>query len=612
MALSAFGQTFLDELGDLKTPDRRSIVTLKDLAFENPCEAGNVVRAIRQHIKQCPAAQRLPALYLVDCMLKTEPCPPVYAEQLNHSLLEIFVYVWDNSDAATRPALTKLCKLWRTVARLDQSVVQACETYMVPAGQASTSGGVVTVSGSLPPPAYRGYPVTQQPQPGLSAPYGRPPAAIGNGPAFGPRVLGPPVHMPQIAVPPASFPVAHQARPVFQPAPPPAVLVSMPAFIQAQQPQQPQMSYAATAPQQPLPFTVRPMAPMQFAPATAHAPIPLQGSLVPPAFLGMHAATVPVGQQIVAPASPQLAPHSPQQHQQPSARPRSTEFPGPRALQELDETAVQDLREASDRTRPGFLDASFLRNKRRAAQAAAGPSSRQWYPSVDLWLVGTTSATVDNTDSNAEGESTGNEADKLHFVEEDPSQPECAISGEAFERFYDPDSDKWCYKDAVLLTGEEAAKYNVMDGSIVKVQCLAGAPSKLQMATLRAATASVAVANDLRLATAQPSSGAGSSGGGSSGGAASSPPSTSFPQAPQPYSAAAQQVLAPVATTAHLAQPMRVKEELFPGGPTGVLGAAAASDAHMRKRHTVPGDTGPGMAGVAGFPEAKRVKLEVQ
>ncbi len=48
--------------------------------------------------------------------------------------------------------------------------------------------------------------------------------------------------------------------------------------------------------------------------------------------------------------------------------------------------------------------------------------------------------------------------EELHFVEEDPSQPECAISGEAFERFYDPDSDKWCYKDAVLLTGEEAAK----------------------------------------------------------------------------------------------------------------------------------------------------------
>lgn len=43
-------------------------------------------------------------------------------------------------------------------------------------------------------------------------------------------------------------------------------------------------------------------------------------------------------------------------------------------------------------------------------------------------------------------------------MEEDPSQPECAISGEPFERFYDPDSDKWCYKDAVLLAGEDAAK----------------------------------------------------------------------------------------------------------------------------------------------------------
>ncbi|KXZ52253.1 hypothetical protein GPECTOR_10g884 [Gonium pectorale] len=88
MALSEFGVAFLDNLRDLNTPDRRSIVTLKDLAFENTGEASSVVRAIKQHIKQCPAAHRLPALYLVDCMLKTEPCPPVYAEQLSAALLE--------------------------------------------------------------------------------------------------------------------------------------------------------------------------------------------------------------------------------------------------------------------------------------------------------------------------------------------------------------------------------------------------------------------------------------------------------------------------------------------------------------------------------------------
>lgn len=43
-------------------------------------------------------------------------------------------------------------------------------------------------------------------------------------------------------------------------------------------------------------------------------------------------------------------------------------------------------------------------------------------------------------------------------MEEDPSQPECAISGERFERFYDPVLDKWCYKDAVELNGEDADK----------------------------------------------------------------------------------------------------------------------------------------------------------
>lgn len=54
-------------------------------------------------------------------------------------------------------------------------------------------------------------------------------------------------------------------------------------------------------------------------------------------------------------------------------------------------------------------------------------------------------------------------------MEEDPAQPTCAISGEVFERMYDPDTDKWYYEDAVVLTGEQAAQAGVMEGSIVKV-----------------------------------------------------------------------------------------------------------------------------------------------
>ncbi len=62
------------------------------------------------------------------------------------------------------------------------------------------------------------------------------------------------------------------------------------------------------------------------------------------------------------------------------------------------------------------------------------------------------------------------------MVEEDLSQPCCAISGEAFERTYDPDTDKWYYEDAVVLSGEQAAAYGVMEGSIVKASSLAGLP----------------------------------------------------------------------------------------------------------------------------------------
>lgn len=43
-----------------------------------------------------------------------------------------------------------------------------------------------------------------------------------------------------------------------------------------------------------------------------------------------------------------------------------------------------------------------------------------------------------------------------YFVLEDLSQPECAVSGERFDRTYDPDTDSWYYEDAVMVHGEEA------------------------------------------------------------------------------------------------------------------------------------------------------------
>lgn len=155
-----------------------------------------------------------------------------------------------------------------------------------------------------------------------------------------------------------------------------------------------------------------------------------------------------------------------------------------------------------------------------------------------------------------------------------------------------------------------------MDGSLVKVNCLAGAPSKLQKATLKAASAAAAAANDLRAASAAtmttsdlastlaasvrsvsdsnggaqphasapvvngPAAGAHASPAGAT--AAQSPPQQQSPQLPLPG--------------------VLVKEEVYhTEQPVGVVGVAA-------KR---PGDAPSGGA-VAMPPEAKRVKLEVQ
>jgi hypothetical protein len=52
MELSEFGQAYKENLLDLTGNDRRTIMTLRDLACENAQEAANVVEALRQHIKQ--------------------------------------------------------------------------------------------------------------------------------------------------------------------------------------------------------------------------------------------------------------------------------------------------------------------------------------------------------------------------------------------------------------------------------------------------------------------------------------------------------------------------------------------------------------------------------
>ena len=43
----------------------------------------------------------------------------------------------------------------------------------------------------------------------------------------------------------------------------------------------------------------------------------------------------------------------------------------------------------------------------------------------------------------------------------DDSQPNCGLSGEKFESFWDENHEQWRFRDAKRLTGEEAIRYLV-------------------------------------------------------------------------------------------------------------------------------------------------------
>ena len=62
-----------------------------------------------------------------------------------------------------------------------------------------------------------------------------------------------------------------------------------------------------------------------------------------------------------------------------------------------------------------------------------------------------------------------------HSVPADDTQTACAISGEKFEEYFDEVKQEWRYRDAERLTGADAQKYGVPDGSIVLVSCLTSA-----------------------------------------------------------------------------------------------------------------------------------------
>eukprot|EP00873_Tetraselmis_striata_P013356 jgi/Tetstr1/433620/TSEL_022885.t1 len=374
------------------------------------------------------------------------------------------------------------------------------------------------LSGGAPPPGPPPAPSMPAPPPPFQPPL--------RGDNFAPPPRGDSFGSPPVAMPPRAhmrsppFDMDGSSRPGLPPPPSqqrPMAMPMMPPPPQGQQqqhlpygfPPQPNMTAAPPPPQQQQPPQgMRPPPPLQQRqPHGMGAPPPLQQQRQPPHGMGAPpplqqrqppqgmGAQPPLQQQQRQPQPPappatadllnQLlsggllsvlpnltAPPSGSNGTPPPVQPpKRLTFDSP-AFQEAVPGAVEELLASSQELRGKHLDWKFARKKR---QRASHTASRPWYLPSALWVTGCQKEPNDATPIFFTNDDMEAPVVQAVSVPADDAQTTCAISGEKFEEFFDEGRQEWRYRDAQKLSGAEARRYHVPEGSIVLVSCLATA-----------------------------------------------------------------------------------------------------------------------------------------
>eukprot|EP00775_Hariotina_reticulata_P009364 gene9364-9527_t len=199
--MDVFLAEYKAELHKLQRNDKTQINTLSMLAEANQEFADGIVAAIEHHILSCPPPAKLPALYLIDSILKNVGGP--YKASFSKRLHEAFGSVWDVTSQDKRTSLNKLYGTWANLLPADQ----APTTYL------QIGNNFVPVSALPTQPLVQPLMVQQQQQqtglqlqqgpmlrrsPGSSSPlhadvggYGPPVPPVGRIPAAPPRKASP-------------------------------------------------------------------------------------------------------------------------------------------------------------------------------------------------------------------------------------------------------------------------------------------------------------------------------------------------------------------------------------------------------------------------------------
>ncbi|KAI2788377.1 hypothetical protein POX_e06392 [Penicillium oxalicum] len=104
-------EDYKSSLEDLTGNDRFQISNLTVIAKENTEHAMAISRVLENHIRSTPPPQKLPALYVVDSIVKNVGTP--YTLFLGRNLYQTFMNAYTLVDAQTRRKLDEMLKTWK-------------------------------------------------------------------------------------------------------------------------------------------------------------------------------------------------------------------------------------------------------------------------------------------------------------------------------------------------------------------------------------------------------------------------------------------------------------------------------------------------------------------
>ncbi|KAE8378723.1 hypothetical protein BDV26DRAFT_185070 [Aspergillus bertholletiae] len=111
LASDEVAEDYKNSLEDLTTNDRFQISNLTVIAKENTEHAMAISRVLENHIRTTPPAQKLPALYVVDSIVKNVGTP--YTLFLGRNMYQTFMNAYTLVDSSTRRKLDEMLKTWK-------------------------------------------------------------------------------------------------------------------------------------------------------------------------------------------------------------------------------------------------------------------------------------------------------------------------------------------------------------------------------------------------------------------------------------------------------------------------------------------------------------------